>query len=431
MAASTASAPSARARLQAHLGDPLYQTGYYLILGTGITGLLGIVFWAVAAHAYSARAVGLNAAAISAMMLVSGACTLGLSAVLIRYLPVAGRATRLVVARSYAVTVALSLLLGAAAALSSPLWSPELDFLTEPVWLIGFTFATAASTVFTLQDSVLTGLQAAKWIPLENSLYSLAKLVLVVAIAGALPHSGLFAAWTAPLAPAIVLVSLLIFRRLVPARHGAGSLDRRQILGMARGNYGGMLFDLAATFYLPILVANLTSATDTAYFFVPWTISVALEIVALSMMSSLTVEAATDMEALRQLVRRTLRHTMLLVVVLAGFVAIAAPWLLLVFGQNYADAGAPLLRILAAGQPANVLVVLGIAVARIEHRGRTVLGALALQAVLVVGLSAVLLPGTGIEAVGIAWVVSQTTVGAVLWRGILRPLLRGQTRLIS
>jgi O-antigen/teichoic acid export membrane protein len=137
------------------------------------------------------------------------------------------------------------------------------------------------------------------------------------------------------------------------------------------------------------------------------------------------------MEALRQLVRRTLRHTMLLVVVLAGFVAIAAPWLLLVFGQNYADAGAPLLRILAAGQPANVLVVLGIAVARIEHRGRTVLGALALQAVLVVGLSAVLLPGTGIEAVGIAWVVSQTTVGAVLWRGILRPLLRGQTRLIS
>src|SRR6478752_7636604 len=115
MAGSTAPAPSARARLQAHLGDPLYQTGYYLILGTGITGLLGIVFWAVAAHAYSARSVGLNAAAISAMTLVSGACTLGLSAVLIRYLPVAGRATRMVVARSYAVTVGLSLVLGAAA----------------------------------------------------------------------------------------------------------------------------------------------------------------------------------------------------------------------------------------------------------------------------------------------------------------------------
>jgi O-antigen/teichoic acid export membrane protein len=426
MATATPSTSSARRRLGEHFGDPLFQTGYYLILGTGITGVLGIVFWALAAHTYPARVVGLNSAVISAMMLVSGACTLGLSAVLVRYLPVAGRSTRTLVVRSYAVTVALSLLFGAAAALTSPLWSAKLDFLAGGVWLVGFTLATAATTVFTLQDSVLTGLKSAKWIPVENSLYSVAKLLLLVVLAGALPQSGLFVAWNASLPAAIVLISILIFRRLIPAVRSDGSLDRRQLFGMARGNYAGMLFDLAATFYLPILVANITTAAETAYFYVPWMISVALELVALSMMASLTVEAATDMPRLRQLTQRALRQTFRIVCPLAVVTAIAAPWALLAFGQDYADAGAPLLRALMLGQIPNVLVVLGISVARIEHRGGTVVAILAAQAVLVLGLSAILVSGTGIKAVGVAWFVSQTAIAIVLLGSILRPLLLPQ-----
>ena len=54
--------------------------------------------------------VGLNAAAISAMTLVAEACTLGLSAVLVRYLPVAGGSTRQAVAvGSYALTTLAAL----------------------------------------------------------------------------------------------------------------------------------------------------------------------------------------------------------------------------------------------------------------------------------------------------------------------------------
>jgi O-antigen/teichoic acid export membrane protein len=423
MATTAAPAPASRGRLATHLSDPLYQTGYYLILGTGITGLLGVAFWGLAAQAYPARDVGLNAAAISAMMLVSGACTLGLTPVLVRYLPVAGGSTRRLVIVSYAATVALSLVLGAAAALTSGLWAPKLDFLTDPGWLIGFTLATGAMTLFTLQDGVLTGLQAAKWIPLENSLYSVAKLLLLLALAGSIPQSGLFVAWSAPLLIAIVLVSMLVFRRLIPARPAEGYLDRGQLLGMARGNYVGLLFDLAATFYVPILVANLTSAQETAYFYVPWTLSVALELVALSMMSSLTVEAAVDMPQLRQLARRAFRQSMLLICPIAAITAIAAPWMLLAFGESYADAGAPLLRVLAAGQIPSVIVVLGISVARIEHRGWVVLAVQAVQAVLVIGLSALLIPSMGIEAVGVAWLTSQTVIAIGLLGSILRPLL--------
>src|SRR4051794_30135456 len=156
-----------RERLRQHLSDPLYRTGYYLIIGTGITSLLGVAFWALAARAYDPHDVGINVAAISAMTLVSGVCSLGLSPVLVRYLPIAGPVTHSLVTRTYLLTAALSLVAGIAVALTSDLWSPELSFLGGGWWLAAFALATAGTTIFTLQDSVLTGLRTAGWIPLE------------------------------------------------------------------------------------------------------------------------------------------------------------------------------------------------------------------------------------------------------------------------
>ena len=60
------------ARLVAHLRTPLYWNGYALILSSGATSGLGMIYWIVAAQAYSAEAVGLNSAMIAAMMFLAG-----------------------------------------------------------------------------------------------------------------------------------------------------------------------------------------------------------------------------------------------------------------------------------------------------------------------------------------------------------------------
>ena len=412
-------------KVREHLRDPLYRTGYYLILGTGITSLLGVGFWALAARSYSAQVVGLNAAAIAAMTLVAEACTLGLSAVLVRYLPVAGGSTRKLVTRSYAVTFTLALLVATVVALTSSIWSPKLSFLDSGGWLVGFVLAAAGTTIFTLQDSVLTGLRAAKWIPLENSIYALAKLLLLVGPAGILAGSGLFVAWNSPLLIAVVLVNHLIFKRLIPSSPSEGTLDRTNLLSLATGNYAGKLFTLAGNLYMPILVANRTSAAEAAYFFVPWMVSLGIELVALNVMTSLTVEAARDMGQLRRLTRQALGHALRIVAPIAIVTAIIAPWALLVFGSAYADEGATLLRLLALGMIPNVVVALGVSVARIQHRGRVVVGVQGAHAVMVLGGSALLLPGMGIVAVGIVWTASQSILAVVLLAGLLRPLLFG------
>jgi O-antigen/teichoic acid export membrane protein len=401
----------------------MFRTGYFLILGSGASGLLGVAFWALAARSYTTHVVGLSAAAVSALALVSGVCSLGLSAVLVRYLPVAGPTGRSLIVRSYVLTIGLSLGVGLAVALTTAVWSPTLGFLGEDLWPLAFALATAAMTTFTLPDSVLTGLHAAAWIPLENTLYAIAKLVLLVLAAGLLPFAGPFVAWNEPLLPAILLVNFLIFRRLIPRMPAVGGLDRRRVIAMAAGNYGGNLFGLLGNMYLPILVANRTSATDAAYFYVPWMISISVELVALNMMTSLTVEAALDMPGLRRLSRRALTQSMRLVVPIAALAALLAPVGLLLFGSEYSDEGTTLLRLLALGAIPNVVAALGAGVARIEHRGWIVTAIQGFQFVVVVASSAVLLPGVGIAAVGIAWTGCQFVLAAALLATVLRPVL--------
>ena len=195
---------------------------------------------------------------------------------------------------------------------------------------------------------------------------------------------------------------------------------------MAAGNYGGNLFALIGNMYLPILVANQVSAAQAAYFFVPWMICILLQLVPINIITSLTVEAALKMPQLRQLTRQTLAHSMRLVVPLAALTALLAPLGLLIFGQAYADAGTSLLRLLAIGTIPNVLVALGIGVARIEHKGSWVAAVQGTQFAILLGGSAVLLPNVGIEAVGLIWAGSQFLLAAILLVTILRPLVLPQ-----
>jgi O-antigen/teichoic acid export membrane protein len=401
------------------------------MVGTGLTSVLGFVFWVLAAHLYPARLVGLSSAVIAAMGAISGFCTLGLDAVLVRYLPTAGRWARPLVVRSYSVTIAASLLAGAVAAATSSVWSPRLRFLGQsPEWLVGFALATAVWTVFTLEDSVLTGVRSPQWIPLENSLYSLVKLILLFVLAGALPRAGMFLAWTAPAALTLAGFTVLIFGKLIPRQASArpaASLDRRVLTRVAAGNYAGMVCLIAGTALLPVIVANETNLALTAYFYVPWTIITVLRLIAANVMISLTVEGALDEPGLGRLTRRAFLHTMRIVLPLIVVCLVAAPWILRLFGAGYADAGSGLLRLLALGSIPNVIVALGIGVARVRHEARVVFAIQAAEGILMVALSFALLPSAGIEGVGIAWLVSQAVIAAVLLAGPLgRLMLRGK-----
>ena len=153
-------------RIREHLAIPLFHNAYFLMLSSGFMSVLGLPFWALAARLYSARSVGLAAAAISAMSLVSGIGGLGMSDILTRYLPIAARRTRAMILTIYLGTGVATLVLAAAAAATSHLWSPPLAFLADdPGWFALFVAASVTWTIFTLEDNVMTALHETRWVP--------------------------------------------------------------------------------------------------------------------------------------------------------------------------------------------------------------------------------------------------------------------------
>ena len=419
-------------RLLNHLRTPLYRNGYALALSAGMTSVLGLLFWVLVARFYPAETVGLNSAVLSAMMLLSGVAQLSLNSVLVRFIPVAGKSTRRLILSAYATSLMASAVIALIFGLGTPIWAPSMRFLADqPLFLLGFVLSSMVWSIFSLQDSVMTGLRQALWVPLENSIFATAKIALVIWFASLIPRFGIFIAWVLPIAGLIIPINALIFKRLLPA-HAEASRDEEEhapirfgwIAKYTSGNYVGTLFTLLSTMLLPILVNERLGSSQNAYFYLPWTITTSLQLLGQNMTTSLTVEAAREQEKSGEYGYRILIHTLRLLAPVVAILFIGAPLFLRVFGSKYSTEGGELLRLLSLAVIPNLVIVLYIALARVKNQIKGIIAVQGVLSFLVLGSSILLMDLYGITGVGWGWLGSQSIVAAVLVIAILRPLLR-------
>ncbi|MGX1881885.1 lipopolysaccharide biosynthesis protein [Streptomyces sp. NPDC055287] len=399
-------------------GNPLFRNAYALMLNTGISALLGLSFWLAAARYYSESAVGQGSAAIAAMKLLAGLTALTLTGALARFIPVAGRRTGRLVLRTYAASSVV--VAGAALVFLSTLslWGPSYSFLHGPLNGLGFVLAVVAWSLLTLQDGVLTGLRSALWVPVGNTVFSAVKLVLLVVIAASVPTAGVFVSWVAAIAVSVVPLGWLVFRRLVP-EHVAATEDRAQPLTLRQmgrflaGDYTGSLFSLAVVYAVPVIVASQVSSEDNAYFYITTTIGGTVNLLAINMGASLTVEGAHDPSTLAQNCRAALRRMARIMLPVATVLFFGAPYILGVFGDGYADAATPLLRWFAVGALLRVVIEVYFAVLRAQSRTSGLAYLQGGLCVLVLGLTLLLLPRMGLVGAGIAEISSLAVVASV------------------
>jgi hypothetical protein len=338
--------------------------------------------------------------------------------VMTRFLPRAGAGAGRLVGWAYLATLAVAAVAGTIFVLGTKMWAPALGFLAErPLFTAWFVLATMAWCIFTVQDSVLAGLKQAHWVPVENIIFAVAKIALLLLLADSAAEYGIFASWTIPGAAVLFPITALIFGRLLP-RHaaeaeGRGELPQAgQIVRYAAGNYLGSMLSLLVTTLLPLLVVQRLGPSANAYFSQPWMIASALQLVAGNMAVSLTVEAAGDRERLGEYVRRSLLQSARLLVPAVALVAAGAPLLLQLFGGEYAAQGTTVLRLLALGALPNMIVMLYLSVARVRDRTGEIIAIQGAICVLTLGLSHLLLPRYGIDGVGGAWLAAQTLAAA-------------------
>ncbi|MFF3397816.1 lipopolysaccharide biosynthesis protein [Streptomyces sp. NPDC002659] len=414
--------------------DHLLRTGHVLTFNSVVTAALGAGYWALAARWYDTGAVGRNYSAVSAMMLLAGVGQLNLTNVLLRFVPTAGERTRPLVSKAYLAACVFTAFLAGMFLLLLPQISPGLLFLREPLLGGCFVLATAAYAVFVIQDGVLTGLRRPEWVVWENAVFAVGKIVLVGVLAAVAKSTGILLSWALALVLAISLTNGFLYARAFPRHAGSPADERadpsRPTPKYIMADYVAALFWLAATALLPILVLNRLGPDQAAYFSLAWLAGFSLYQLNTSMGESLIVEAANDPAQLLRQCRRVLRHTGMLQ--LAGVVVLcaAAPLVLRVFGPEYAQNGAGLLRLVALSALPNLVIITAVSACRAQRRMRTLIGILAVTCSLATGLSLVLLSPLGIAGVGAGWLIAQTVVAAYLWWR--KPLwLPGRDRSVS
>ncbi|WP_454318253.1 lipopolysaccharide biosynthesis protein [Streptomyces phaeoluteigriseus] len=387
------------------------------MLSTGVSAVLGLGFWLVAARYYSEEAVGQGSAAIAAMRLLASITATTMIGAVVRFVPRAGRTTGALVWRAYAASSVVVTIAAVVFLLTLDLWGASYAPLGTTAAGAGFVVACVAWALLTLQDGVLTGLRRSGWVPVGNAVFSIGKLILLIVFATALPALGIFVSWAAAIAFSTLPLGWLIFRRLIPLQTAADrDLEPPKVREMGRflaGDSLGALFSLAMINLLPVMVAVRFSAAENGYFYVAYTVGGTMEFMAINMASSLTAHASHDPRRLADGVRGALRRMTLLLVPVVLVLVVFAPQILLPFNEDYAEHGTTVLRLLAAGALPRVVVEMYIGVLRVQGRTGVLAGLQGAMCTLVLGSAAVLFTPAGIAGAGWAVLLSMSLVAVV------------------
>ncbi|GGW32054.1 lipopolysaccharide biosynthesis protein [Streptomyces griseoloalbus] len=410
--------------------DSLFKNAYFLMLSTGVSAVLGLGFWLVAARYYSEDAVGQGSAAIAAMRLLASITATTMIGAVVRFVPRAGRETGRLVWGVYGASSVVVALAAGVFLLTLDQWGSSYEPLGTPLAGALFVAACVAWALLTLQDGVLTGLRKAEWVPAGNAVFSIGKLVLLAVFASALPVLGIFVSWAVAIAFSTLPLGWLIFRRLIP-RQAAADRDAeppalRTMGRFLAGDSLGALFSLAMINLLPVMVAVRFSAAENGYFYVAYTVGGTMEFMAINMASSLTAHASHDPRQLADGVRGALRRMTLLLVPVVAVLVIFAPQILTPFNADYAEHGSTVLRLLALGALPRVVVELYIGVLRVQGRTGVLAALQGAMCALVLGGAGVLFTPAGIAGAGWAVLISMTLIAVVSVFG-LRAALRDRT----
>jgi O-antigen/teichoic acid export membrane protein len=332
------------------VNDSLYRNSSFLILNSAITAGLGFVFWALASRLFPASAVGTTSTVVSALTFAVMAGTLGLPNTLIRFLASDRDKVRLL-----ATTGAVAAGAGAAVAL---VWCAVPHHFGVPLSRVApgwamvpvFVVITVLGSVGVVAQAAIIALRKSKWVVIENTAGSIAKLVLLPLGVGS-GAAGLFGLYFAALAVATI-ASLVILRHEV-----GGSVTRwiRSVdLGalshcrwFAAGNHAAALVALLPTTVLPIIVLDRLGARQAAFFAMPLMIVALLNVIPSMASQSLFAEAAADEASLRAQTRRTLFGVYALLVPSVVTICLLAQPVLSIFGPEYARNGTRCLQLLA------------------------------------------------------------------------------------
>jgi O-antigen/teichoic acid export membrane protein len=403
-------------------GDRLVKSAVALLISSATGAVLGVVFWAVATHLFPAVDVGYGVAEIAAMTFIASAAQLNVTVVFPRFLFAAGARAAVILRAGYAASITLALVVGVAFLTLTG----HHDYIargTAPALL--FLAAVVLWVVFTIEDAALTGMRKTFWVPVENTSFSVVKILLLPIFALTTPLSGVFLSWILPVIGCIIPINYYLFRKVLPA-HVAWSAGRsslpapRAVGSMLAGEYFGGLAVIAMGTLPALLIVAKLGAVQTAYFQTPWLVGTSFDFLLWSIAASLIVESSARPTVARDAVRKAVRLALWLLTPALVVLVAGAPILLEVLGGTYSQHGTPLLRCLALTLPFMGVNVLYVTFARMARRIRRIVVAQLGISALVIALTALLIGPMGITGAGVAFLAGEGITALIVLPSVVR-----------
>ncbi len=391
------------------------------IASGGITAVLGLAYWALAARLYPASEVGAAAALISAGLMLATLSNLSLGSMYERFLSSAGTSARPLLIRGFLLVAAFALL----ASIVMILVGPREQLFATTSAMVAYPVFVVVLAVYALQDQTASGLGVARWAAAKNIFHAVIKLALLCAGAFVLAEATTITlSWAIPAAVATAVLMWALLRSIGRRSRFAAPPalpPRRELWSFFATSYGITALTAITPLVLPLIVVAQLGTEANAYFAISWSIAAALFTVLHMVVSPYVAEAARHPEGIPSLTRKIVLILAVLVAGGAFFLVVIAPPVLGFLGEQYRADGAPLLFLIAAFTPLFALEVFYTAIARIRRKLVLAVATQTVNTIIVMTGVILLIGDIGIVSIGWSYLAAYAVTAAIL----IVPLLRG------
>ena len=382
-----------------------------VMTSSAATGVLGFVFWTVAARGYDTAEVGRASAIITSATLIAILANFSLGSLYERFLPLAGNRTRKIVRHGMMFVAGTALVFGAVFTVVGP----RAQLFPDLAEMLLFPLCVVILAIYALQDQILIGLGRARTIASKNISQSAAKLMIVAAMIPLATGSAIVWSWVLPAAVITAIIAVVVIRRETGTRAGTANLpDRRELVNFFVSSYAINAINVIVPLLVPLIVVAQLGTEMNAYFSMCWLVVNTLGALIVATAAPFIATASTPGADVWACTKRF--------VLLCGGSAVAgcvvlmvtAPFILGILGPHYAANGTTLIRTMALVLPAVALTTIYTALARLQRKLRLAVISQVLLGVLVVVGVILTTPEWGINAVGYTYVAGELLITLVV-----------------
>lgn len=394
-----------------------------LILSNGLTCVLGLLFWGVAARIFPAGDVGVAAALINSALMLSTLSLLSIDRFYERFLPIAGHRTGDLLTRGFLVAAGVAM----AGGILLIIFGPRHALFSSNWVMAAYPLFVAVTAVFILQDKALAGLGVARWAAAKNSGLAIGKfLVLLIAaylagagaLAGAAAAStAIVASWGVTSAVIAAYVFAMLYRRCRdhPRFQLAPDLPPwKEMLSYFGSSFGITAMLSTGALVVPLIVVAQAGAAANAHFQITWQFVSALYLTVHLVVSPYVAEAATHPDKIPALSWRTVRMLVAVGAIGSAGLLLVAPVMLSAIGPEYRAGGEDLLVLAAIFIPMSVVGAAYEGFARVQRKLRLQLTMTFGWTVIVIGGSLIATRHWGVTGVGVAYLAAESACAIVL-----------------